>query len=375
MWTYMLIMLLFVVSVVEGLAIKKITTIQQGMAEGPKHAPPPPAVTTVEAKPQTWQPVLSAVGSLKAINGVDVSTDLAGVISEIAFESGKPVKKGDLLVKLDTRQEEAQLASAEARKKLSELNLAREKALLDKKAAPQSEYDSAEAQYRQDCATVDQYKALIARKTIKAPFDGVLGMRQMNMGQMLDIAKPIVWLQSIDPIYADFSVPQQELEKIAIGKKIKLKAEGAGAQEFEGEITAIDAKVDDATRNVQVEATISNKAQTLRPGMYATVDVLLPEQSGVLSIPASSVNYAPYGDSVFLVADGKAPDGTPDKEVVQQIVTLGPTRGDQVSVLKGLKEGDVVVSSGVFKLRTHSPVTIDNTVQPSNEANPKPPET
>lgn len=375
MWKRLLIMLGLFLLVVAGLGYHKFQQIQTAMAEGPKHAPPPPAVTTIVAKAQKWQPVLRAVGSLKAVNGVDVSTDLAGIVSEIAFESGAPVKKGDLLLKLDTKQEQAQLRSAEAKRELSALNLARQQDLLTKKATAQSEFDAAAAQARQDEAAVEEAKALIARKTIVAPFDGTLGIRQVNVGQYLNGGNPIVTLQSRDPIYADFSLPQQELDQVAIGKKVRLKAAGVDSREFEGEITAINSKVDEATRNILVEATVANKDNALRGGMFVDVQLLQPEQSGVIVIPSSSINYAPYGDSVFIVTDGKSPDGQPVKQVIQKFVKLGPARGDQVSVVTGVKEGDEVVSSGVFKLRSNSPVIINNTVMPGNEANPKPPET
>jgi len=361
--------------IVAGLGFRKFQQIQTAMAEGPKHAPPPPAVTTIVARAQKWQPVLHAVGSLKAVNGVDVTTDLAGIVSEIAFESGATVKKGDLLLRLDTKQEQAQLQSAEAKQELSALNLSRQRDLLAKKATPQSEFDAAAAQARQDEASVEEAKALIARKTIVAPFDGVLGIRQVNVGQYLNGGNPIVTLQSRDPIYADFSLPQQELGQIALGKKVRLKAAGVDSREFEGEVTSINSKVDETTRNLLVEATVPNKDNALRGGMFVDVQLLQPEQSGVIAIPSSAINYAPYGDSVFIVTDGKLPDGTPTKQVVQQFVKLGPTRGDQVSVLSGVKDGDELVSSGVFKLRGNSPVIINNTVLPENEANPKPPET
>ena len=352
-----------------------------------KMAPPPPAVTTFVAKGQTWQPVLSAVGSLKAINGVQVSTDLAGIISEIAFESGTPVKKGDLLLKLDTKQEEAQLRAAEARRDLAKVNLSRKADLLEKKATSQAEYDSAAAEARQAEASVEEVRALIDRKTIRAPFDGVLGIRQVNVGQYLNAGVPIVPLESCDPIYVDFNLPQQHLAQVTLHKKVRLSAPGVSAEEFEGEITAINSRVDEATRNVQIEATVRNPAKKLRGGMFANVEFLLPEQPGVLAIPASSINYAPYGDSIFIIKDGKSADGKPQKQAVQQFVKLGASRGDQVTVLSGLKEGDEVISSGVFKLRSNEPVepkggepkpqpvNINNEIQPGNEQNPNPPDT
>jgi len=352
-----------------------------------KMAPPPPAVTTLVAKGQTWQPALSAVGSLKALNGVQVSTDLAGIVSEVAFESGTPVKKGDLLLKLDTQQEEAQLRAAQARFDLAKVSLTRKQDLLDKKAAPQADYDAAAAEARQAEAAMEEVRAVIARKTIRAPFDGLLGIRQVNLGQYLNAGVPIVPLESCDPIYVEFNLPQQHLHQIALHKKVRVTAPGVSDKEFEGEITAIDSRVDEATRNIQVEATVPNPGGKLRAGMFTNVELLLPELSGVLTLPASSINYAPYGDSIFIVKEGKSKDGKPQKQAIQQFVKLGASRGDQITILSGLKEGDEVITSGVFKLRSNEPVetkgsapalqpvNINNEVQPGNEKNPNPPDT
>ena len=371
---FSLMLALFLV-VVSAIAFIKYRQFQAGMAKFALMGPPPVTVTTLVAKAQSWQPVLHAIGSLKAINGVQVSTDLAGIVSEIAFESGKPVKKGDLLVKLDTKQEEAQLRSAEARLDLAKVSLARKKDLLDKKAAAQADYDTAEAEARQAEAAVAEARALIARKTITAPFDGLLGIRQINIGQYVNAGVSIAPLESCDPIYVEFSIPQQHLGQIALQKKIRLTATGVSEKEFEGEITAIDSRVDESTRNIQIEATVRNPENTLRAGMFVNVEVLLPEQSGVLAIPASSINYAPYGDSVFIVREGTSKDGKPEKQAIQQFVKLGPSRGDQISILSGVKEGDEVVTSGVFKLRSNAAVQINNTVQPGNDPKPTPPDT
>jgi membrane fusion protein (multidrug efflux system) len=371
----MTIMLVLVGMFVIAIARWKVKLIFAGIAQGKKFAPPPDTVTTVVARSQKWQPVLNAVGSLKAVNGVVVSTDLAGIVSKISFESGTPVKKGDLLVQLDTRQEESQLRSAEARRDLAKVNLERQNDLLAKKAASQSEYDTAAAEFRQADAAVDDARALIARKTIVAPFDGLLGIRMLDLGQYLNVGTPMVPLQSLDPIYVDFALPQQHLDQISAGGKLRLKAEGITGAEFEGTISAIDSRVDEATRNISVRGTIPNADRKLRPGMFVNVELLLPEQDGVIAIPASSISYAPYGDSVFVVQDKTGPDGKPIKQLQQQFVKLGPSRGDQVSITSGLKEGEEVVSSGVFKLRSGAPVHVNNTVQPGNEPNPRPPDT
>ena len=229
----------------------------------------------------------------------------------------------------------------------------------------QSNLDSADSIYRQALASVDEANALIARKNIVAPFDGRLGIRQVNLGQYLNVGAPIVQLESIDPIYVEFAVPQQNLAHVSAGKKLRLRAAGLGDAEFTGEVTAIEPRLDEATRNVRVQGTVANPDGKLRPGMFVDVEVLLPEQE-VITVPASAISYAPYGDSVFIVKDGK---------VAQQFVKLGAMRGDKITVLTGVKEGDEVVSSGAFKLRNGIPVRVNNNVQPGNDASPNPPNT
>jgi membrane fusion protein (multidrug efflux system) len=372
MWKRMLVMLCLAILLIAGIAFWKYTNIKKGMAMGAKFAPPPTAVTTVVVKPQTWQPVLSAVGSMKAVNGVTVSTDLAGIVSEIAFESGTPVKKGTLLVKLDTDQEEAQLRVSVAKLSLSKTDLERKRDLVAKKAIAQSEWDTAQSQVAQMDAEVAGMRAIVARKRITAPFDGLVGIRQVNVGQYLQPGAPIAPLQSMDPIYVEFALPQQHFETISIGKKLRLGASGIAGERFEGEITAIDSRVDENTRNVLVQGTVGNAEQKLRPGMFVDVEVLLPEKDGVLAIPTSSIAYAPYGDSIYIVKDQPGPGGKSGKTVQQQFVKLGPKRGDQVSILSGLKAGDEIVSSGVFKLRPGAAVQVNNAVQPGNDLAPKP---
>lgn len=372
----MLLMLVLVVLAVALIGFLKYRSIRAGMAMGAKFAPPPAAVTTVTVQPQTWQPVLSAVGSLKAVQGVVVSTDLAGIVTEIAFESGTPVKTGALLVKLDTQQEEAQLRSAEARLDLAKSDIERKRDLIAKKAIATSEMDTAKSQLAQTAADVEEMRALVARKQITAPFDGLAGIRQVSLGQYLNPGAAIVPLQSLDPIYVEFALPQQHLDEIAVGKKLRVAASGLmEGERFEGEITAIDSRVDESTRNVLVQGTLKNKDHKLKPGMFVDVEVLLPEKPGVLAIPSSSIAYAPYGDSVYLVKDATAPDGKAGKEVQQKFVKLGPKRGDQVSILSGLEPGDEVVSSAVFRLRPGAAVQVNNAVQPGNELNPNPPNT
>jgi membrane fusion protein (multidrug efflux system) len=325
----------------------------------------------VVAVPQTWEPTIGAVGTLNAVNGVMVSTDLAGVVSEIAFESGQQIKKGEVLVQLDSRQEEAQLQSANARLDLAKTDLKRKEELVQKKAIAPAEFDTAQSELRQAEAAVEEAKAVIARKRIVAPFDGVLGIRDADMGQYLNAGAAIVQLESLDPIYVDFSIPQHALVDVRPGSKLRLRAGGAESS-IEAVVTAVDARVDAATRNIRVQGTARNPDHTLRPGMFADVEVLLPPKEGVIAIPSSSVSYAPYGDSVYIVKDRQGDDGKSQKYVEQHFVKLGPTRGDQVSVLSGISQGDEVVSSAVFKLRPDAPVVVNNEVQPGNELNPQP---
>lgn len=371
----MTFMLVLVAIFVTGLVLWTKNKIEKGKAMGAKFAPPPAAVTTVIVKSQTWQPVLSSVGSLRAVNGVVLSTDLAGIVSEIAVESGSSVKKGDLILKLDTQQEDAQVRSAEAKLNLAQTDLVRKKDLIAKKAIAASEYDTAESQLVQMEASTMEMKALVARKRIAAPFDGLVGIRQVNIGQYLQPGAPIVPIESLDPIYVEFSLPQQHFEAVVVGKKLRIGATGLSGKSFEGIITAIDSRVDENTRNVTIQGTIQNPDHVLRPGMFVTVEVLLPENEGVLAIPSSSISYAPYGDSVYVVREAQGADGKAGKEVEQHFVKLGPKRGDQVSVISGIKEGDEIVSSAVFKLRPNAPVQINNSVQPGNSTTPKPADT
>lgn len=368
----MLIMLAIAFMFIAGIGAWKVMQVRAAMAQFAKYAPPPTAVTTTVAVREQWQPALSAVGSLRAINGVTVSTDLAGIIAQISFQSGTAVKKGDLLVKLDSQQEEAQLQSAEARRDLAKISLDRQHSLVADGAVSRSDYDIAESEFRQASAAVDNARALIARKTITAPFDGMVGIRQVDLGQYLDVGAPIASLQSLDPIYVEFALPQQDLGQIAVGKALRIKAAGVAGEQFDGEITAIDSRLDDSTRNVTVQGTIKNPETQLLPGMFVSVDVLLPVKDAIF-IPTSSISYAPYGDSVFIVKSKQGSEGSVDKEVEQQFVKLGPSRGDQVTVISGIKEGDEIVSSGVFKLRGGAAVQVNNSVQPGNEANPNPP--
>lgn len=371
-----LLFFLSVLGLLGALGYAKYRNVMAAMAMGEVFAPPPAAVTTAKVQRGEWQPTLRAIGTLEAVQGVTVAADLAGVVKELKFESGGTARAGDVLVRLETDQEQAALASAEAMRDLMIVSLRRQKDLLEKKATSQSDYDSADAQFRQAEANVASSKAMIARKTIRAPFAGQIGIRKANLGQYLRDGDPVVSLQAIDPIRVNFSLPQQNLAAVAVGTEVRVKTDATGTREFVGKINAINSLVDESTRNFQAQATLANADNALRPGMFANVEIVLPERQNVLPVPASAIAYAPYGDSVFIVE--MVPD-VKDKEkkkkvlgVRQQFVTLGPTRGDLVAVTKGLKEGEEVVTSGVFKLQNGAAVQVNNSVQPGSDAAPKP---
>jgi membrane fusion protein (multidrug efflux system) len=306
-----------------------------------------------------------------AVQGVNVSADLPGIVEKISFESGRMVRAGQVLVKLDTSQEEAQLAAAQSQNNLARLNLERMRGLRESGVISQSDYDRSTAEAQQGEARVGEIRATIQRKTIRAPFSGLLGIRQVNLGQYLNGGAPIVPLQSLRPVYANFAVPQQEVGRLRAGAIVRLKAQGTDV-EATGRITAVDSVVDEATRNVQVQATFDNADGRLRPGMYVEAQVAMGAAQAVVTLPTSAVSYAPYGDSVFIVEDVKGPDGKTFRGVRQQFVKLGGSRGDQVAVVSGLKAGEEVVTSGVFKLRNGAAVRVNNQIQPGNNPTPRP---
>jgi membrane fusion protein, multidrug efflux system len=376
-WKYFLVFIvLFAIflGAMFGLGFVKFNQIQGfiKLSKSGAFAPPPTAVTTEIAKKTDWKPTMDSVGSLAAVNGVTVSTDLAGIVTDIAFESGSKIHAGDLLVHLDTKQEEAQLHQAEAQRDWTLISLKRDKELVDKHAISQSDYDNAEASHRQAQSAVDQSSALIARKTIRAPFDGVAGIRQVNLGQYLKEGDPIVTLQAFDPIYANFSLPQQDLAKLAVGLKVEVQLDAFGNEIFNGKITAINSIVEQSTRNVQVQATLPNADYKLRPGMFAKVSVLMNESKTVVAIPATAIHYAPYGNSIFIVSEMKDQQGKAYKGVREQFVKVGQARGDLIAVDSGLSAGEEIVTSGVFRLRNAAPIVINNEIKPGSELAPTP---
>jgi membrane fusion protein, multidrug efflux system len=368
----MIVMLAAVALFITAIGFVKYKQIQTAVAQASSFQPPPEAVTTVVAKQERWPAELSAIGTVEAVHGVTVSADLPGIVDTITFDSGRTVREGEVLVQLDTRQERAQLAAAEAQRDLSRLNLDRMRGLRQEGIISQSDDDRASAESKQAEARVGEIRATIERKIIRAPFTGLLGIRQVNRGQYVQGGSPVVPLQSLDPIYVNFAVPQQSVPQLRTGGTVRVTLEGVTDAEFSGRITAVDSVVDEATRNVQVQATLANPQGKLRPGMFVQAQVVLGAQQPVIALPASAINYAPYGDSVFVVGQMEGAGGSKYEGVRQQFVKLGGTRGDQVAVVSGVNAGESVVTSGVFKLRNGAAVKVNNSVVPGNDPAPKP---
>jgi membrane fusion protein (multidrug efflux system) len=368
----MILMLAVMLTFIGALGFLKFRQIQTAVAEGASFQPPPEAVTTIVAQQEAWPATLSAIGTMAAVQGVTVSADLPGVVERIEFDSGRAVRKGDVLATLDTSQERAQLAAIEARRDLARLNYDRMKGLVDTRVISQAEFDRAVAEQKQTDANVGEIHAAIERKTIRAPFAGLLGIRQVNLGQYLAAGDPVVPLQSLNPIYVNLGVPQQDVAQIRVGHRVRITANELEGVEFSGRVTAIDSIVDPATRNVQVQATLANPQGRLRPGMFVQTELLLGSSRPIVALPASAISYAPFGDSVFVVTDLKGQNGQTYRGVRQQFVKLGGARGDQIGIVSGIKPGEEVVTSGAFKLRNGAAVVVNNTVQPANKRAPKP---
>jgi membrane fusion protein, multidrug efflux system len=360
--------LILLVAIIVGIKVYQMVTLVHTKAPLQLEA-----VSTTEAKQEVWQQALTSVGSLTAVQGVTVAAELDGKIVEVDFEAGKDVKAGDILVRQDTSVEEALLRSADATVDLARVNLKRTKELLDKATVSQAQFDADAATSKQAAAAGDNIRATIAKRTIKAPFSGKLGIRLVNLGQNLKAGDPIVSLQALNPIFVDFYMPQEELGQLATGLLVRLTGDAISGGAVEGKVTAISPDVDASTRNVRVQATVDNTAGHLHPGMYVDVSVELPLSDKVLTIPATSVVYAPFGDTVYVV-ESKKDDASGEtlKVVRQQIVRLGTRRGDFVVVTSGLKAGDTIVTSGVFRLRPGSAVRVNNDIAPDAQLAPKP---
>lgn len=350
---------------IKALQIKKMMSTPFAM--------PPTAVSSAVVKEEDWAPVLSAVGSISAAQGAVVSAELPGVVANIYFQNGGEAKKGDLLVQLDTSSEDAQLRTAEADLELARANLERTHDLASRKVISKSELDAAESAFGQKKGTVDNMRAMIHKKELRAPFDGQLGIRLVNVGQSVTAGQQLVALTSLDPVYADFALPQQEFSKLSQGLEVEVTTDAVPGRKFKGKLTAINSMVDSVTRNVSVQATLENHDHALRPGMFAKMEVDLPQKHKALVIPGSAVSYAPYGDSVFVIEKKKDPKTGKDAQTLrEQVVRVGDARGDFVSITEGLKAGETIVSTGVFKLRNGMPITISNDLAPKPQLNPAP---
>jgi membrane fusion protein (multidrug efflux system) len=368
----MVLMLVVMLALVSSLGFVKFRQISSAVQAASHFQPPPEAVTSIVAHAEQWPDTVGVIGTMEAVHGVTVSADLPGTVDKILFESGQFVHAGDVLVELDTRQERAQLAALEAQRDLAKTNFNRTQQLLDAGVISRADFDASAAQQKQTEANVAETRAVIERKTIHAPFSGILGIRKVNLGQYLAAGSAIVALQSLDPIYVDFGVPQQSAPQVRVGSGLHVTSENLAGQEFPGRVSALDSVVDESTRNVQVQATLSNPGGKLKPGMFVQVELGFGKSREVIALPASAISYAPYGDSVYVISDLKDPKGNAYRGVRQQFVKVDGSRGDQVAIVSGLNPGDEVVTSGVFKLRNGAAIRVNNKVQPENNPAPKP---
>ena len=370
----MLIMVGCVILLIAVLAFGKYLQIQKMIASSPK--PGPQTVTAVKVAALEWQPQLSAVGTLMPVRGVDVTTEIAGMVRKVNFKSGDEVKAGQVLFELNAESDLAQLRSLQAAADLAATVLKRDKLQLAAQAISQAQVDNDEAELKSRRALAAQQQAQVDKKTIRAPFAGKLGITAVNPGQYLNPGDTLVTLQTIDTVYVDFFVPQKQLAGLSIGQKLNLSSDAWPGVAFPAKVTSISPKVDPATRNVQVQATVANARRQLLPGMFANVSLEQGERKKYLTLPQTAITYNPYGSTVFVLAPAKARDGKGDAQLVAQevFVTTGPTRGDQVAVLTGIREGQTIVTSGQLKLKNGTPAVINNTVQPANSPHPTPQE-
>jgi membrane fusion protein, multidrug efflux system len=367
-----IIAVVLILAIVGGLAAVKVSQISKMIAGAKAYTTPPESVSSSTVREESWQSSLTAIGSITAAQGVTITPEISGIVREIGFESGAAVAKEDLLVRLDTSSEKAQLTAVEAQLELAELSLKRVEKLRSENTVSQSELDAAAAAVKQYKANADTIKATIEKKTIRAPFAGRTGIRMVNLGQYLETGKPIVSLQSLSPIYGDLSLPQQELARLKTGMVVRLVTDAYPDRQFEGKLTAINPDLDPATRSVGLQASFENADQSLRPGMFARMEVLLGEAHKVLVIPKTAVLSAPFGDSVYVIESSTGKDGKPELKVRQQFIRTGAGRGDFVSVESGLKAGERIVSAGLFKLRNGVSVVENNSLAPKAAESPRP---
>ncbi|MFT4609501.1 MAG: membrane fusion protein (multidrug efflux system) [Cellvibrionaceae bacterium] len=365
--------------VISSLVYVKYEQISTLISSGKNFTPPATTTTSFDVQKTSWEQTLSSIGSLEATKGLIVTADISGRISNVLFEAGSEVKAGDLLIQQDTSEEQARLRSNQAAAALAKSTLERITKLYNQKVASKSELDNSKSTYDSAVANVDNTKAAIEKKSIRAPFAGRLGIRLVNLGQFINTGDSVVSLQAIDKMYVNFSLPQQFNSKVDVGLSIRLESDAVPEKQFLGSINAIDPEIEVATRSVRLQAVIDNPNKELLPGMFATIDVLLPNNKAVLYIPVTAVQYATFGDSVFVIEAAKDPEKNqvvdPEKLIVrQQFVKLGESRGDFVAVDKGLNETDKIASTGVFKLSNGGSVVINNSVVPNFSISPDVPD-
>jgi len=368
-WLFAILALVGVVVVLVGIKGAQIATL---IKAGKSFVIPPESVTTTKVLPLEWQSQRETVGTLVAVQAVTVASEVPGLVKEIGFDSGTFLRRGDVMVRLDSSVEEAQLQAAKADAELAKATLERAKALRESKTNSPADLDAADARAKQTAANVATLQASLAKRTIRAPFDGRVAIRQVNLGQVLAAGTAVASLQSVTPIYADFWLPQQALAELQVGMQARLRTDVFPKASWEGKVSTINPEVDVATRNVRVRATFPNADGRLRPGMFVNVDVLSPEKRSVLAIPSTAVLYAPFGDSVFAVEEKKDDEGAASLVARQKFVRLGERRGDLVAVTNGLSAGETIVSSGAFKLRNGAAVVVHNELAPKAEIAPTP---
>lgn len=384
------VLMIIVISllVVGGLAFAKFDQFSTLMEEGESFAEPPTTISSFEVKSDTWQSSLSSIGTLEAARGLIVTADLSGRVAKIGFKAGQEVKAGDLLIEQDTSSEKAQLRAAQASADLARSTLTRIQELYQKRVASKSELDDAQSSYQSSLASVDNIRATVEKKKIRAPFDGRLGIRLVNLGQTINAGEPVVSLQATNKMYINFSLPQQFLSQIETDYQVEVVSDAVPGKVFAGAINAIDPEIDSVTRTVKAQALLDNPEQELLPGMFASIKVIQPEEQNVLLIPVTAVQYATFGDSVFIIEPKKADESETEGQEAeekpaeaqeeqqalqarQQFVKLGETRGDFIAVEKGLEVGQLVASAGAFKLRNGASVAINNEVVPDFQLNPE----
>lgn len=337
---------------------------------------PPATVSTMVVATSEWQPKLTSVGNVRAFRGVELSTEIGGLVLTVPIKSGQDVKEGDLLIKLNDASDVAQLKSLKAMADLAKVINERDSQQLAIQAISKNVFDTSAADAKSKSAQVESQTALVAKKNLKAPFSGRVGIVSINPGQYVNPGDKLLTLQTLDPIFVDFNLPQNNAEQIQVGQKVVVTTDAFKDASFTGKITAVSPKVDTNTRNIQVEAQVANPDKKIFPGMFANVNIQVGEQVKLLTLPQTAVTYNPYGSTVFVAkpTGKKDKQGKPALEAQQVFVTTGATRGDQVAILKGVEEGATVVTSGQLKLKNGTPLIINNKVQPANSADPKPQE-